>query len=306
MLETLFKTKPHSIDGRNEKVYSFSEDSESFDFYTDQFKGENSFEIGSGVQKENLNNSPKEMIEVISFLQKNVDVKSIIIELGGSKHQRRSGFPYAFFNNYFPLDISISSITGYSELYDREGIVCDAQNLPLKGNSVDVIYTHTFLEHPIDPDRVVKEIDRVLKHGGLVIHSDAWHCRWWQRFGIYGVKKWEEMTINEKFLNLIIYLNEIKLIRIPIIIAKRILKELFITKKNPQDLIYKKLTPNYDLKIYSDEDAAGSIDPIDVIRFYEQRGYKLIDKKSFLQRIFFNESSIYLKKEGTNTVANKA
>ena len=67
-----------------------------------------------------------------------------------------------------------------------------------------------------------------------------------------------------------------------------------------------KLPPNYNLKVYSDEDAAGSIDPIDVIRFYEQRGYKLIDKMSFLQRIFFNESSIYLKKEGTNAVANKA
>ena len=64
------------------------------------------------------------------------------------------------------------------------------------------------------------------------------------------------------------------------------------------------MTPNYDLKKYSDEDAAGSIDPIDLIRFYEQRKYKLIRKKSFLQRIFFNEPNIYLKK-GINTVANK-
>lgn len=74
------------------------------------------------------------------------------------------------------------------------------------------------------------------------------------------------------------------------------IKELFISKKQPQDLIYKKLIPNYDLKIYSDEDAAASIDPIDLIRFYEQRGYNLIYKKTFLQRIFLNEPTIFLKK----------
>ena len=303
-LKRLLKTEPFSIHGRNEKVYSFSKGSESFDFYTNQFNGENAFKIGSGIKTEDINDSPNEMIELISFLEKNMDKESIILELGGSKYQRRSGFPYAFFSNYFPLDISVSSMIGYSELYDRESIACNAQNIPLIDSSVDVVYTHTFLEHPIDPDKVVKEIDRILKDGGLVIHSDAWHCRWWKRFGVYGVKKWNEMTLNEKGLYLIIFVNELKLVRFPIIIIKRLLKELFISKKQPQDLIYKKLTPNYDLKKYSDEDAAGSIDPIDLIRFYEQRKYKLIRKKSFLQRIFFNEPNIYLKK-GINTVANK-
>ena len=295
-INKLFKINPISIYGRNNKVYSFSKDSKSFDFYTDQFKSKNTFEVGSGVKEEDLSKSPKEMIEVISFLKKIISEKSIIIELGGSKHQRRSGFPYSFFKNYLPLDISLSSMIGYSELYDRVSIACDAQNLPLKERSVDVIYTHTFLEHPINPDKVVKEIDRVLKFNGIVIHSDAWHCRWWKTLGIYGVKQWEDMTVNEKFMSFIIYVNEIKIIRFPIIITKRLIKELFISKKQPQDLIYKKLIPNYDLKIYSDEDAAASIDPIDLIRFYEQRGYNLIYKKTFLQRIFLNEPTIYLKK----------
>ena len=91
-LKRLLKTEPFSIHGRNEKVYSFSKGSESFDFYTNQFNGENAFKIGSGIKTEDINDSPNEMIELISFLEKNMDKESIILELGGSKYQRRSGF----------------------------------------------------------------------------------------------------------------------------------------------------------------------------------------------------------------------
>jgi SAM-dependent methyltransferase len=295
-ISKLLKAKPNSIEGRNRKTYSYSVQSKSFDFYTNQFKGNNHYDIGSSIQKEDIKKAPTEMIDAITFLQANVPNDAVVIELGGGKYQRRSGFPYAIFDNYIPIDISLSSIIEYSEMYDRIGIACDAQKLPLKDGVVDVIYTHTFLEHPLNPDMVVKEIHRVLKNGGIVIHSDAWHCRWWKQFGIYGVKEWSELTIKEKCLWLIIYFTEIKIIRFPIVLTKRIFKELFISKKSPIDLFYKKLTPNYDLKIYSDEDAAASIDPIDLIRFYESRGYELVYKKSFLQRIFFKDTNLYLTK----------
>ena len=61
-------------------------------------------------------------------------------------------------------------------------------------------------------------------------------------------KQWEDVTVNEKFMSFIIYVNEIKIIRFPIIITERLIKELFISKKQPQDLIYKKLIPDYDFE----------------------------------------------------------
>jgi hypothetical protein len=103
----------------------------------DQFEGENDFEIGSGVKNEDLKEAPKEMIETISYLRDNVPKNATIIELGGSKHQRRSGFPYSFFDNYIPLDISLSSMIGYSEIYDKQSIACDAQDLPFKDNVIE-------------------------------------------------------------------------------------------------------------------------------------------------------------------------
>jgi ubiquinone/menaquinone biosynthesis C-methylase UbiE len=298
-ITNILKSEPKFKLGRNSKAFDYSSNlkSGSFEFYNDQFTMADQFEIGSAIKEEDINESPQEMIEAISFFQNNLNPDSVLVELGGSKFQRRSGFPYSIFNNYFPLDISRSSMIAYSELYDRVGIACNAEKLPFISNSIDAIFTHTFLEHPIDPDAVVKEIDRVLKYGGYIIHSDAWHCRWWKRFGVYGVIPFQELTFRKKLLYLVIAISELKIIRMPLIIFRRLIKEIFVSNSKNSTLKFKKLIPNYDLKIYSDEDAAANIDPLDLIHFYENKDYELVFKKSFFKRIIFNDTNVYLKKK---------
>lgn len=297
ILEKL-KEHPRSLDGRNEKALNFSEDSDSYEFYTKQYqKGKSDFPIGLKVKdSENLSDSPVEMQEIINYLRDNISEDKLILELGGSRYQRRSGYPYHFLKNYVPLDISLSSMVAYSEQYDRPSIAADAQSLPFKNESVDVVFSHDFLEHPLNPEKVVEEIDRILKVGGVVIHSDAWHCRWWHRYGVYKVKKWKDMSVKEKLLTMVIIFTEFKGFRFPIIITRRFFRELFISKKSPNKLLYKKLRPNYDIVGYSDEHAAGSLDPVDLIRFYESRGYKLITPSSFFQKLFYNKKNMFLIK----------
>jgi hypothetical protein len=67
-------------------------------------------------------------------------------------------------------------------------------------------------------------------------------------------------------------------------------------KKSKKNLKFGKLTSNYDLHLYTDEDAAASIAPIDIITFYENRGYKLIPNKSLLKKLFFRDRAIYFQK----------
>jgi SAM-dependent methyltransferase len=50
----------------------------------------------------------------------------------------------------------------------RTQIVCDAQQLPFSDESFDGVVAQAVLEHVMDPHRVVAEIHRVLKPGGLV------------------------------------------------------------------------------------------------------------------------------------------
>jgi SAM-dependent methyltransferase len=296
ILLKILKFKPNSILARNKKVYDYSEKTENFVFYNNQFINNQKINIGEKIKNVDISKSPSEMIDINNFLLKNISSESVFVELGGSKYQRRSGFPYFFFKNYFPLDISQQSMIGYSELYDRFSISCNAETLPFKIKTIDVIMTHTFLEHPLNPNNVLKEIDRVLKKGGYVIHSDAWNCRWWQRFGFYGIKSFKDISLNYKLLYVIIFLYEIKLFRYINVVLKRFFKELFLSTKKPNKFIFKKLKPNYELNLFCDEDAASSIDPVDLIRFYKSRGYKLVPNLSFFELLFFNKKTIYLKK----------
>ena len=296
ILSNILKFKPNSILSRNKKVYDYSEKTENFVFYNNQFNNNLKIKIGEEIKNVDFSKSPSEMIEINNFLLKNISSESVFIELGGSKYQRRSGFPYFFFKNYFPLDISQQSMIGYSELYDRFSISCNAENLPFKNTTIDVIMTHTFLEHTINPNKVLNEIDRVIKKGGYVIHSDAWHCRWWQRFGFYGVKSFNDISFKYKLLYILISFYEIKLFRYFNIVLKRLFKEILITTKNPNKFIFKRLKPNYELNLFCDEDAASSIDPVDLIRFYKSRGYMLVPHLTFFELLFFNNKTIYLKK----------
>lgn len=275
------------------KLYNYVEKSASSDFYYNQFL-ENG--IPTSNESPDFSKVPTEMNEAMDFFKKRLSKDSIVVELGGSRYQHRSGYPHHFFDNYIPLDISYTSINAYVKKYDRFGIVADASVLPFKDNSIDAILTHTFLEHPLKPELVLSEINRVLKPGGYIIHSDAWNCRWWQRFGVVGVKKFNEMLLKEKLIYIAAKLTELKIFRIPKLIIKRALVILFTDLSKPIHLKYRKLKPNYTLNLFKDEDAASSIDPVNVILFYESIKYTCYPKLGFINKLFFNKLNIYLQK----------
>jgi SAM-dependent methyltransferase len=277
-------------------VFDFSENSDSAVFYDDQFSdNEYSVEQIKGVGTEIIE-VPSEIISIQNILKNYLKGTDSIVELGGSYLQFRSGFLHEKYVNYFPMDISRSSMYKYSRLFHKAAVVANAERIPLKDQSVNCVISHTFLEHTIDPQAVLSETGRILKKGGLVVHCDAWHCRWWQRFGIVGIRKFSTLTLKEKTIVLFARITEFPLFRKPLIVVRRIAKELFVPVSKPIGLIFGKLEPNYSLHLYCDEDAASSIDPLNVIRFYESRGFSYYKKLSFFDRIFFNDPYVILIK----------
>lgn len=221
---------------------------------------------------------------------------ALVLELGGGRFQARNGFLNQHFPNYVPLDISASSIRKYSEEYGRFGIVCDATRLPFQDASVDCVCSRTFLEHPRDPDAVLREVARIVKPGGIVVHDDAWFCRWWSRYGVVGLKPFAEMTWSERIIASVAAVTEIPLLRIPPILARRIIRAIFVLPSPKAPLPYGRLTPNYQLLLGCDEDASSSIDPLDVIRFYEARGFQLLKPLGWLKRLFHRNTAVVLKR----------
>jgi ubiquinone/menaquinone biosynthesis C-methylase UbiE len=284
-------------------VYDFTEKSVQSDYYNLLFSEKKisanrslynqTKSTDSKLRTESLNN----INAVVDFMKNILHPESILVEIGGGVHQERSGYIYKEFINYYPLDISQSSIKKYVEKYNRTGVIADANKLPFENNSLDAIFTHTFLEHISKPEIILSEIARVLKPGGLVIHVDAWFCRWWQRFGVVGLKRFGEMTIKEKLISIGSQITELKLLRFPPIIIKRFINELMMDKSIPARFKYKKLKPNYELFLGCDEDAASSIDPISIINFYETRGFSNYQKLSFSEKLFFRSPYVIMQKK---------
>lgn len=282
--------------GTEEKVLLFGKKDEVGSAFDSFYKGESAapellqdqklkhFAIGEGYQR---------MEQIVTAIEKNFSPESIIIEIGGNVFQKRSANACERLKHYYPLDISEANMLRYSNAYGKFSLAANAEALPFTDNSIDCIFTHTFLEHPTHPEKVLQEIARVIKPGGWVVHNDAWFCRWWQRYGIVGLKKFSNMTMREKTISILAGITEWKALRIPPVLMGRSLRSLY----GVRNFHYRKLKPNYELHIGCDEDAASSIDPVEVIRFYERNGFETLTPLSFLRRLTYRNEPVFLKKK---------
>lgn len=103
------------------------------------------------------------------------------------------------------------------------------------------------------------------------------------------------MSAEEKLISVGAKITELPLFRMPPILLRRIWRQIIPSNA----LRYTKLQPNYQLQLGCDEDAASSLDPIEVIRFYEQHGFKTRDHLGFINRLFYRNEPVFLVKEGS-------
>jgi len=100
-----------------------------------------------------------------------VQRQDVIIDIGcGSgvqiKEVGKNGYSLAI-----GIDINLNAIQFARErsLPDTEFIIADAQHLPIKSSSADKIICAEIIEHLKRPEKLVNEIDRVLKRHGVVV-----------------------------------------------------------------------------------------------------------------------------------------
>jgi ubiquinone/menaquinone biosynthesis C-methylase UbiE len=214
----------------------------------------------------------------------------IVVEIGSGKGPLQT----LFSKRYFALDYSFVALKKYISTDKR--ICANAEHLPLKNESVELLFTIETLEHVCNPELAFHEIDRVLKKEGVAYIAPAWHCRSWASKGI-PVRPYEELTFKERIIKYLIPLLDSAIIqgltRIPFRIIRRVYSSII---KKPTKLVYRQLSPNYEIFWMPDSDAACSIDAHEAILYFETRGYLILSHHTLREKIFARYHPVIIKK----------
>ena len=107
--------------------------------------------------------------KLINFLIKRYALKneSKLLELGPARGDFLKEFSKKNFKIY-AVDIS-NYVKEYCPEVNYKNANLDQDSIPFEDNYFDIVYTKSFVEHFHYPEKIFKEIYRVLKPGGMVI-----------------------------------------------------------------------------------------------------------------------------------------
>jgi len=169
----------------------------------------------------------------------------------------------------------------------------DMERLAVKSNSVAFIFSWAALEHVPNPERVLAEVERVLRPGGLALLAPAWHCRPWAAEGLefrpYGeLRPWQRVR-----KALIPFRNALwwrALFEIP----RRLLHEM--RAATPRPFVYRRLQPNLDAYLGTDSDAFTSMDPHAMIAYFASRGWDVLSHPTPRARLTSRHEPVVVRK----------
>lgn len=102
---------------------------------------------------------------------------------------------------YVGIDVYKDAILYAKELYPAISFrVVDAHKLPFKSNAFDVVICMNVLEHVVNPNKIMEEIKRVLKPGGIILigmdSENAIFTVCWSIWKKFSGKVWKEAHLH--------------------------------------------------------------------------------------------------------------
>jgi ubiquinone/menaquinone biosynthesis C-methylase UbiE len=196
--------------------------------------------------------------------------------------------------NYVGLDFSFPALKRLDNKVKR--INGDTQCLPIRSNSIDFIFTWAAIEHVPNPELTFKEVERVLKPGGVAILAPAWNCRSWAAKGL-PIRPYHEFSWPDRLSKATIPIRNHIVYRSLFAFPSRVIRELrFFLRRRPLPFDYRRLSPNLSDYIYTDYDAFTSLDSHAAIMYYYSRGFKLLSHPKFSSRFWARHDPVVLEK----------
>lgn len=175
----------------------------------------------------------------------------------------------------------------------------DAQCLPFADESFDGVFSWATLEHVPDPNRSLKEIDRILKPGGHALIAPSWNCRPWTVKKLE-VRPYGGLNARERIEKALIPVRELLPVRASAALPRRLIAELKMLGGRPMPLRYKSMSPRWDLiealGHVSDDDAVADIDPHAAVCFFQSRGYDVQSHRTAFARLLARHEPVAVRK----------
>lgn len=170
----------------------------------------------------------------------------------------------------------------------------DMEQLPVRDASVGFIFSWAAIEHVPHPERVLAEIERVLRPGGAALLAPAWHCRPWAAEGL-AFRPYAVLTPAQRFRKALIPLRDSLVWRGAFEVPRRIAREIAALFRVPR-FTYHRLQPNLTEYVGTDCDAFTSLDPHAAILYFARRGWEVPSHPTFASRMLVRNGAIAIRK----------
>jgi SAM-dependent methyltransferase len=195
---------------------------------------------------------------------------------------------------YVGLDLAFRALTA-----GQAPRVCgDMEQLPFGDASVELVFSWAAIEHVPNPERVLAEVARVLRPGGIALLAPAWHCRPWAAEGLE-FRPAADLTRTQKIRKALIPFRNAIVWRALFEAPRRLARELEMRLHAPP-FRYKRLRPNLTEYVGTDCDAFTSMDPHAAIVWFAARGWDVLSHPTSRARLLARHEPVVVRKPRIN------
>lgn len=194
---------------------------------------------------------------------------------------------------YIGIDLSLVALAGARPA--RRRVCGDIERLPAASESVAFLFTWAVLEHVPHPERVLAEIERVLRPGGVALLAPAWHCRPWAAEGLE-FRPFRELTPGQRIRKALIPLRNAVVWRALFELPRRLGREWRLRRGQPLPFQYARLQPNLEAYLGTDSDAFVSMDPHAAAVYFVSRGWEVLSHPTRQARLAARHEPVVIRK----------
>ena len=221
---------------------------------------------------------PDELRSTRSWMEAaSLDANAIVLELGCGLGALADAHP-----NYVGMDFSFPALKRFAQAAPRfQG---DMQRVPVRDACADFVFSWTAIEHVPHPELVLREIERIVRPGGVALLAPAWNVRPWAAKAL-PIRSYHELPAGDRLRKASIPLRDSLLWRAAAALPKRIWREALLAAGKRVSFDYRRLDPQLESYTYTDCDAFTSMDPHAAITYFASRQWEVLSHPGAMSRL---------------------